>query len=121
MSLDNIVGKYNKGNRFEFQTPSHFEYISLKELYWDKGKDYQHRLNALYINTKSRYGDSPVAVTDTNIVNLPKHLTDTVKQMMNDSEFVKAVNAQLVGFTIYQYEGTNGYGYSVNWESLTPF
>lgn len=120
MTLDNIIGKYNKGNRFEFQTPDHFEYISLRELYQLQGKA-QHKLNALYINTKSRYGDMGIAVTDTHLVNLPKHLTDTVKDMMNDSEFVKATNNHLIGFTVYQYEGTNGLGYSVNWESLNAF
>ena len=120
MSLDNIIGKYNKGNKFTFVTPKEFEYISLKELFKLEGKK-QHQLNVLYINTKSRYGDAGVAVTDSHLVNLPKHLTDTVKEMMNDSEFVEATNNQLIGFTIYEYEGTNGLGYSVNWESLNAF
>lgn len=120
MSLDSILNQHNKGNRFNFQTPDDFEYINLNQL--DNlypGK--KHQVNALYINTKSRYGHAPVVVTDTHIVNLPSHLLDTVKSLLNVSEFIDGVNNQEVGFTIYQYEGTNGSGYSVNWVRLDAF
>lgn len=120
MTLDNILNQHNKGSRFDFKTPDHFEYINLAQLD-NKYPSKKHQVNALYINTKSRYGDAPVAVTDEHIVNLPSHLLDTVKSLMNVNEFVEAVNKQLIGFTIYKYEGTNGAGYSVNWVRLDAF
>lgn len=117
--MNNLLNKYNKSTpRFTFSTPKSFEYANLKRLVDLYGIKQEHVLNALYINTKSRYGNSPVAVTGTHLVNLPGHLLDTVNEMMNDPEFVEAVNNHLVGFTIYEYEGRNGKGYSVNWISL---
>lgn len=117
--MNNLLNKYNKTTpRFTFRTPDNFEYVNLKRLVDLYGIKQEHVLNALYINTKSRYGNSPVAVTGTHLVNLPGHLLDTVTEMMNDPEFVEAVNKHLIGFTIYEYEGRNGKGYSVNWVSM---
>lgn len=117
--MTNLLNKYNKATpRFTFKTPKGFEYVNLKQLVDLYGMDAEHVLNALYINNKSRYGDAPVAVTGTHLVNMPSHLLDTVNEMMSDNEFIEAVNNHLVGFTIYQYEGKNGKGYSVNWISL---
>lgn len=115
--MTNLLDKYNKSTRFAFQTPENFEYINLVRLN-NLYPGQTHQVNALYINKKSRYGDAPVAVTGTHIVNLPNHLLGTVKEMMNDSELVEAVNKHLVGFTIYEYDSENGKGYSVNWVSL---
>ncbi len=69
----------------------------------------------MYINTKSRYGDAPVVVTDECVVNLPSFLLDTVKEMIADDELTTAINSGMFGFKIYEYEGNNGYGLSVNW------
>lgn len=110
-----IISKYNNGKKFTFTTPENFEYINLIQLANKYGIDKTHQVNALYINTKSRYGDSPVAVTGTHIVNLPAHLTDTVKKMIKDEELVDLANEHRLGFTIYSYDSENGKGYSINW------
>lgn len=110
-----ILSKYNKGKAFTFKTPENFDYINLEQLANHYGLDQTHQVNALYINTKSRFGDSPVAVTGTHIVNLPSHLTDTVKEMIQDEELVDLANEHRLGFTIYSYDGKNGSGYSINW------
>lgn len=118
-----IASKYNKGNNvhFDFKAPKEFKYVSLGYLYnLPAYKDKVHHLNALYINRKGRFGDSPVAVTDNELVNLPAHLTDTVRDMMNDEELVQAVNAGKVGFKVYEYNTANRSEpcYSVNWVDL---
>lgn len=119
-----IASKFNKGNNvhFDFKVPKEFKYVSLGFLFQqngDKGARV-HGVNALYINRKGRFGDSPVAVTSSELVNLPAHLTDTVREMMADEELVQAVNAGKVGFKIYEYTTANRNEpcYSVNWVDI---
>lgn len=113
-----IFAKYNKGNAFDFETPESFEFKNLKDLYSDK-MDNTYKMNALFINTKSHFGNAPVVVTDNEMINLPMHLTESVEQMISDSDIVQAVNDGKAGFEIYSYE-TAKYGthYSVNFVSI---
>lgn len=115
-----FANKYNTSERkFKFDTPNHFEYYSLKELVKEYGIDKIHKVNAIYINTKSRFGDAPVIVTDSELVNAPHHLLDTVKQVLNDGESISLINNGYVGFKVYEYEtkefGTN---YSLEWVDI---
>lgn len=109
-----ILNKYNKGTRFTFKTPESFEYINLVRLN-NLYPGQIHQVNVLYINTKSRYGEHGVAVTDTHIVNLPNHLTETIKEMIADDEVVALANQHALGFKVYEYTGDNGVGYSISW------
>lgn len=117
VTIMGIANKYNKVNLFEFTIPKDFEYRSLHDLFNDNGKDFVYEVRALYINKKSKFGESPIVATNQYLVNLPKHMTDTVKEMMRDEEFVNAVNSGTIGFTIYTYETKNRAElcYSVNW------
>ena len=112
------ASKYNTGKagRFSYRTPEGVPFKKLKEL--PTGQVVTVR--SLYINTKSKYGEEPVAVTDAAVINLPKHMLDTVKTMINDSECVEAVNAGLVGIKPYEYEGKNGHGVSAEWVDIAP-
>lgn len=112
-----IANKYNKSNIFNFTTPKDFEYCSLYELFNHYGKDKVYEIKAMYINKKSMFGESPVIVTTDCFVNLPNHLTDTVKEMIKDTEVVDAVNDGHLGFQIYTYESKNckELCYSINW------
>ena len=111
----NILDKYNKKRVFEYDKTKEREYTNLKNLFNHFGKDKVHIVHALFINTKSRFGYAPAIVTSDYIVNAPKHLLETVKQMMNDSEVIELINSRKVGFKIYSYRGKNGMGYSVEW------
>lgn len=112
-----IASKYNKAHTFDFHIPEDFEYRSLSELYIKNDKDFVYKVRAVYINTKSRFGESPVIATDDCLVNLPQHLTDVAKQIMRDEETVQAINDGKFGFTIYQYTSKNRKDvfFSVNW------
>lgn len=116
-----IANKYNKTKVFDFSIPQDFKYVSLSELFQRNGKDKVYPVKAIYINKKSRYSDAPVVATDCELVNCPAHLTDTVKQMLQDDEVIEAVNRGKLGFTIYQYEnkqqGHNLY-FSINWVDM---
>lgn len=103
------AAKFNKGkgNKFTFKTEDGVGYISLEVLF-NKNPEKIYDVKALYINTKSRFGDAPcIAIDPVTIVNLPKHLLETVKEMINDSECVEAINNNEVKFKIYSYKDKN--------------
>lgn len=114
------ASKYNKGNKFDFRTPESFQFTTLETLYKVNGADKVYTIKALYINRKSQYGDHPVIVTDAELVDCPKHLLDTVENMINDDEAVEAINSGKVGFSVYTYKDKkhNKTCYSVNWEDI---
>lgn len=116
-----IANKYNRTKVFNFNIPQEFKYVSLSELFQKNGSNKVYKVNAIYINRKSRYADAPVVATDSELVNMPSHMTDTVKQMLQDDEVIEAVNKGKLGFTIYQYEnkqqGHNLY-FSINWVDM---
>lgn len=115
-----IANKYNKTKVFTFTIPSEYQYRTLSELFEKNGKNKVYPVKALYINKKSKFGDAPIVATDECLVNLPSHLLDTVKEMMNDEELVDAVNENKFGFTIYTYENKNTKEIccSVNWVDM---
>ena len=109
--------KFNKGNKFTFKPVDDAQYISLEDLY-NKNPDQIHDVRALYINTKSKFGNAPcVAIDPVIIVNLPKHLLETVKEMINDDDCVDAINNNEVKFKIYSYKDKtfNKTCYGVEW------
>lgn len=113
--MSSFANKFNNGVKFDYQTPDGLGYASLKDLYDTNGDSKVYTVHALYINTKGKYGEQPLAVTDEAQVNMPSHLVGVVKDIRADEEAVNAINAGKFGFTIYPYEGKNGNGYSVNW------
>ena len=109
--------KFNKGSKFTFKPADEPQYVSLEVLY-NKNPYQIHDVKALYINTKSRFGDAPcVAIDPVIIVNLPSHLLETVKEMINDDECVAAINNNEVKFMIYSYKDKtfNKTCYGVEW------
>lgn len=115
-----IASKYNKGAGFNFKVPEDFTYDSPEELYTKNGEKQVYNVKAIYINHKSQYGDAPVIVTDSCMVNAPQHLNETVNEMLQDSEVIEAVNNGLLGFTIYPYSTTKAKGtyYSIKWVDI---
>lgn len=113
--------KYNKGegSKFNYKLPSDAPYKKVADL--DASKTYVVR--ALYVSTKGNYGETPIAIIDGAGVYLPKHLLETVKEMIADVECVDAINQGCVGFSLYTYEDTThgkGTCYSVDWKDVIP-
>lgn len=112
------ITKYNKVTpKYEYVIPEGTQFATLKELYKVSPKA-THEIKGFYINNKSKYGDSPVVITDTNLVNLPSHKLEQVKEMMLDEELTNGINVGLYGFTIYEYEKDNNKHYSINWVEI---
>lgn len=110
--------KFNKsGNKFTFRQGEDVTYVNLEDLLNMNGGEI-YPVKALYINKKSMYGDAPcVVINKDTTVNLPKHLLDTVIDMINDEECVNAINNNEVKFKIYSYKDKafNRTCYSVEW------
>lgn len=105
-----VLSKYNKGPRFNFrfEDEAQYEYKKLAEL--DPKEKYI--IYTMYINDKGDYDPHPVfasaALSDTHnnvfLCDIPAHLTETVKEMINDDEIVTLANAGSLGFKIKTYE-----------------
>ena len=110
-----FASKYNK-TAFGIDT-SDFEYVKLSSIYTDKkegGNDVIHDINGIYVN-KSPLGFSPVIIDASNnrLVNLPQHMAETCRDILEDSEAIEAIKDGKVGYTIYEYEARGKKCYSI--------
>lgn len=118
----NLSNDLNKGiKRFDYEMNDKHEYKTLEELYKaDSEKVYVVRM--FYTNKKSKFGDNEVVVTDDYIINLPKHLTEIVADIMANDEHFKSIENGKFAFNIYEYEYTlcnqTQKAYSVNWGTI---
>lgn len=114
--MSKFTERYNKGGNYEKSAPKNAEYCKLEDL----EEKVIYPIDALYINTKGKFGDSGVILSGNKLINLPQHLTETIKQMRSDEELTTDINKGLFGFTVYKYTGRNGDGYSANWCDIVP-
>ena len=118
MSEKSFASRFRKV-RFDLDT-SNFVYASLADLFNQYGKNKVYPFYAVYINRKSKFGESPVVATESEFVNLPKHLLSDCEVMMNDPEICEEINAGKCGFRIYQYTDSR-YGrkcFGVEWVDI---
>ena len=82
-----------------------YEYIKLSDLAKASSPDEIHPINGLYVHC-SALGDSPVVidVQTKKLVNIPKHLGETFREILANDEAVQAIKDGKVGYTIYTYE-----------------
>lgn len=113
-----IANKYNRSSVFNAKPKGNLEYYSLEELFNQNRKE--HIVLSMYINTKGKYGPTPTILTNDCFINLPKHLTETVTEMMHDKEVIDTVNNGNLGIEIYEYFSNkfNKKCYSINWIDL---
>ena len=117
-----LMDKYNKGGvTFEVDIKD-FKFVTLEELYKrDNGKTI-FGIDGLYINKKSSFGDHPVAIVacEEMLVDLPSHLTEDVKAMLQDPEVVEAIKSSKVGFSIEEYtqDRYKKTCYGIKWEDI---
>lgn len=111
-----FANKYNKNSIYNFKFDDDSEYITLKELYNNNVECL--RLNGFYKNKHSKYGENYVAVCDKYLINLPKHLNDTIEKIGKDVEAIADINDGKVGITPYEYNKENSACYSINFIDL---
>ncbi len=96
--MSKFAEKFNKKPLFDVDTTG-FDYKKVSDL--EEGTIYT--LRGIYINKKSKFGDSPVLITDTFFVNAPAYMLDTCKEILADEESVAEINRDEVGFHTYSY------------------
>lgn len=96
--------RFNKAsNKFTFNGDN-LDYVKLSEL--EIGKEYTIR--GFFINTKSRFGDHAVIISDTFKADLPGHLLNVVIDIINDEDAVNEINAGTEKFFVTTYSDKNG-------------
>lgn len=110
---------FNTEKVFDIDTDG-FDYKSLEELFIDEETVYPVR--GLYINTKGLYDDAPLIATDEYYVNLPAHMVNSAREILNDRRAIKAINDGVVGFTIYKYHQKryDKECYNIRWVDVDP-
>ena len=111
-NLQNIISKYSKGNfpTYNFDDKER-SFKKLKDLPLDT----KLTIEALFINTKGKFGDQGVIYTNDSIINLPNHLLSLVEDLRSDDEVTSAINSRQLAFTVYSYATDGGReGYSIN-------
>lgn len=117
-----IMDKYNKGGvTFDIDITD-FTFADLRSLFEKSKEGEVFKIDGLYINKKSSFGDHPVAimVKEKLLADLPAHLTEDVKTMLQDEEVVTAIKSGHVGFTIHKYyqEKFKKDCFGIRWEDI---
>lgn len=109
--------KFNKAS-FGIDTKD-YEYIKLAEVANASSPDEIHPINGLYVHG-SALGDSPVVIDiqAKKLVNMPKHLGETFREILADTEAVQAIKDGKVGYTIYTYESHAKTCYGINFVDI---
>jgi len=100
--MSSFAKKFNKQRLFDVDTNG-FEYFKLSDLYQKNGAECQYMVRAIYINTKSAFGNAPIIATDSFFVNLPTYMLSTAREILDDDESVEQIKAGKVAFVIREY------------------
>lgn len=106
--------KHNHENKFTYKLESE-TFKKLAEL--DENEVYTVR--GLFISRKGKYGDHPVAVGNDFFIDLPKHATQEVKDIIADDDDVKAINDGKVGIKARPYEKDGKTYIGFDWIDIT--
>lgn len=122
-----IASKYNKqGNRFNYTIPENSDHVFIKasELFETIPQNASGVVvKSMYINNKGKFGAHGVIVTETPalLIDCPNHMTDTIRDIMNDAEAVEQINADKLAVRAYKYETKNaasGFAYGLEFIDL---
>ena len=117
-----LMDRFNKGGvRFDIDING-FTFMDLESLYKKFGKDTIYRVDGVYINKKSSFGDHPVAILGKEeiLADLPQYVTDDVKVMLQEDVYINAIKTGKIGFTIQEYEQKKFKKtcYGIHWEDI---
>lgn len=113
-----FASRYNRGNRWDIKTDN-FEYKKISEVVAADGEDVPYKIFGVLYNPSGKFGESCAVILESCFVNLPKHMVETVKEILGSSEDVEDIKAGKVGIEFYSYQGSDGKPYySANWIDL---
>ena len=113
--MKSFANSFNKTS-FGIDTAD-FNYIKLSDIFNDPkngGEEVVHPINGLYVH-KSPLGDSAVIIDaeSKKLVNLPSHMGETVREILQDREAIEAIKQGKVGYSIYKYDSHGKTCYSI--------
>ena len=96
--------KYNKFNTIFNIDIKDFHFMDGQEFIAKYGDDVV-KIDGLYINKKGKFKDHPIAIIadDKILLDLPSHMTDTVNEVLTDSESIDLIKKGLVGLKAREY------------------
>ena len=97
-----FANKHNKGSKFTFDT-SKLPYMERRLAFEQYGEN-AVKVTAIYINTKSKFGDAPVVATENELINLPSYMLNECKEIIADQDDVDEINAGKVGIVFEEFE-----------------
>lgn len=107
------IKKYNKVTRkFNVEISDKANFVTLKELYNNDDTNI-YEIKMFFVNSKSKYGDHYVVYTGDYLVDMPKHLNETFREMYSDNETINDINNGKCGFIIYKYTKNHKEFYSI--------
>jgi hypothetical protein len=112
-----LANKYNTtSDKFDFDTEQ-LEFKKLSELY-NESPELIYVVKALFINTKSQFGDQGTICTPDFLSSAPLYLTETIEKMLLDDDIIEACNKDKLGFSIRGYIKDNEQCHTVVWRDL---
>ena len=112
-NIKNIINKHQTVAP-KFDLPEKVrEFKKLVELH-NEQPNARYTILAVFINTKGKFGEQGIFITEHYQVNLPPHLLELSQDLRQDDEVIQAINNRELAFEIYEYNGKNGKGYSIN-------
>ena len=98
-----FASRHNKGNKFTVNTEG-YQFVRMADLY-QQDPQAVHQVAALYINTKGKFDDHPVAVLPQKraLVDLPAHMTEEVRAILENAEDCADIEAGKVGLQFETY------------------
>lgn len=111
-----FASKHNKGGIDWGIDTTDFSFLTREECY-KNNPDCVHVMRGLYINTKGRFEDHPVAICENAFIDLPDYMTDECKEILTNQEDIADIKAGKVGFKIEEFKDKN-FGklcYGIKW------
>ena len=100
-----FANKYNKGKERIFDIDiTDFRFMSMEDVFKNFGEKVI-KVDGLYINTKSDYGDHPVVINKDAglLIDLPQHMTEVVEEILSDGESISLIKKGYVGLRAQKY------------------
>ena len=111
-----LMSRFNNTNVFGIDT-TNYKYVGLKELF-NTDPNAHYKVLGFFVNSKGKFGPEPNAIIENKlIVNLPRHLLETVNELLDDDKYIEYIKQGHVAFSVYQYHSNkyNKDAYSVTW------
>lgn len=114
--------KFNKGSFKKIEwgiDTKEYKFVKIKDLVAADKKTVTIR--GLFFTKSEQFGLQPNAIIDGALLNLPTHIVDTVKEMLNDDGCVAAIKRGECGVTFRKYDSKYRKDcWGVDFINLTP-